>query len=254
MNEKNATTGMPGALTSAEVLLTDSIATLQIDNQTGKKKKQKPPKPGSKKAQLVKKSPPTNSKSILRESIGTPIIYCVKTVIIVECINTIQLKNCLENVHVFYENNKLNGINFPLSVWFEWLNLNHDSLNFDELYIQRAVEQFSDGVYLIGYIKGDQQTYIHEWAHSHYFISSEFRKMVAELWATLDTKLKSVIERELVMRNYKPEVFEDEFQAYVFESPTDFGNRWKSLLLPIHKQLKSVIDVPKLDESMKLRI
>jgi hypothetical protein len=60
-----------------------------------------------------------------------------------------------------------------------------------------------------------------------FHLAPTYRDFVKEQWTSLDKKLQKVIEKELEMRNYKKEMYLDEFQAYLLDDPADFGRKWR---------------------------
>ena len=59
-----------------------------------------------------------------------------------------------------------------------------------------------------------------------------------QLWNQLDEDTRSLISKELKFRNYKEDVFIDEFQAYVIEGPNELGKKVGPYLKEAHKVLK----------------
>jgi hypothetical protein len=77
---------------------------------------------------------------------------------------------------------------------------------------------------------------------------------VAQIWSDLPMAVKDVIRQELKMRNYREDVFEDEFQAYCTETHLDFGKKVADCLIFIHKQLKANMKFPTLTEDDKISL
>jgi hypothetical protein len=69
------------------------------------------------------------------------------------------------------------------------------------------------------------------------------------LWA-LSPACKKVVEQELTMRHYQPHVFIDEFQAYLVETPCEFGKKWSNELSPCHALLKKALPLFNLTSSI----
>ena len=67
--------------------------------------------------------------------------------------------------------------------------------------------------YIIGYIKGDKSTLIHEISHATYFMHSNYRNFVSECYSNLSAQVLQYINKELLIRGYKEDVYQDEFQA-----------------------------------------
>ncbi|KAI8911419.1 hypothetical protein BC831DRAFT_492294 [Entophlyctis helioformis] len=99
--------------------------------------------------------------------------------------------------------------------------------------------------YIIAGLHGDKSTLLHEWAHARFFLDASYRDLSHQLWDGLDTDARRAIEKELAMRNYRPDVFVDEFQAYVAENPEDFGKRWAPKVRDANRQLRQIINVPR---------
>lgn len=90
-----------------------------------------------------------------------------------------------------------------------------------------------DGTYTIAYIKGDYLTKMHERRHAMYYLNSDYRKYINELWSSLDPAVKRDIEKFLKRCGYKDSVIIDEFQAYAFteKEPDKFFGLKKGTLL-----------------------
>ncbi|KAJ3276512.1 hypothetical protein HDV01_004045 [Terramyces sp. JEL0728] len=205
-----------------------------------KDKKKKPPKPGSKAAQLLKSKPV--------KGFTKPTAYVNDSVLILYFATAQDLKDALMNVHLFYEKQELNGplkgVNFPIGVYYEWMGTISDYTE-GELYMKSLTANIQAN-YLIAGLKGDQSTFLHEWAHAVYFANSDYREMISKIYSGLDQNIRTVIEKELQQRNYHPNAYEDEFQAYVRENPADFGKKYSAYLSEIHQQLKKHVALPKL--------
>jgi hypothetical protein len=150
----------------------------------------------------------------------------------------------------------------PLQFWIDWVRA-EPSLQPAEAWLKDCCDQISSHEinYLIASLKGDTSSLLHEWAHARYFQDQEYCLFMYDclhlihrqnIYSNLDSKLKSSIETELLLRKYKPHVFADEFQAYILESPIDFGKKFKDQLLPIHTKLRQLISLPRLYESISI--
>ena len=74
-------------------------------------------------------------------------------------------------------------------------------------------------------------------------MKKQFESLDVHLELNPSDILKTV-ELELKMRGYQPQVYVDEFIAYLIESPFDFGKKSASLLKPLHLQLRNRIPRP----------
>jgi hypothetical protein len=82
--------------------------------------------------------------------------------------------------------------------------------------------------YVIVYKKGDILTKKHELLHAKYFIDSEYRKEVNELWGSFSDSYRKNVLNMLKKMNYPDDhsILLDEFQAYYFsEQPNFFGKQ-----------------------------
>lgn len=200
-----------------------------------KEKQPRPPKPGSKKAQLL--------STKVEHQFKLPEIYTHETTVFLIFKNQKDLKLALERVHHHYEkmvlNGPLKGINMPFCVYNEWKN----TVELTE-FESKVCELLEQPLYLIACLSGDRSTLLHEWAHAYYYSNSEFRLFITDEWNGLDPKTRLAIQKELKLRNYDESVFEDEFQAYILESPSDFGKKLTGTLSPLHLKLKEMIKMP----------
>lgn len=73
-----------------------------------------------------------------------------------------------------------------------------------------------DGSYTIAYLKGDYATKMHELRHAMYYLDSDYRNYINNLWSSLDDNTKRIIECFLKRCGYAESIFIDEFQAYAF--------------------------------------
>ena len=161
--------------------------------------------------------------------------------------NEFSMKLALNRVHVYYEQQELKGplrgINMPTQILFDWKQ-NVELTEFELL----IINQLEDYKYLIAYLNGDNSTLLHEWCHSVYYFNTSYQSLVKDYWNNLQPRTREHIKLELKMRNYSEIVYEDEFQAYVRENPSDFGKKWTSELQLVHQKLKSMVNVPLLVE------
>ncbi|KAH6567655.1 hypothetical protein BASA50_004761 [Batrachochytrium salamandrivorans] len=262
-------------------------------------KKERPPKPGSKKAQLLKphKRPSQLLSNALEEYI--PPAYVVhEQVLVLIFANPMSLKTALDRPHIAYEGGHLNGplrgVNFSADFLLRWGQLAVDqsgpeagilalihspalptsippplassttttpssstsipsSTHADTIPPCTATPRSNPNtqtagsahiVYVIAGIKGDRSTFLHEWAHARYFLDTLYRAEATRIWESLDTVVRRSIEKDLLMRQYQPTVLIDEFQAYLVETPADFGKRWAGVLNPHHVKLRALVKAP----------
>ncbi|KAI9199802.1 uncharacterized protein BJ171DRAFT_517111 [Polychytrium aggregatum] len=95
--------------------------------------------------------------------------------------------------------------------------------------------------YLIASLRGDTSTILHEWAHAQYFLNAHYRQEAERIWADLDGDLQTAVRKELALRNYSDRVTVDEFQAYIVETPSEFGKKFASRLSLAHRALKGLL-------------
>ncbi|KAJ8327931.1 hypothetical protein QVD99_006335 [Batrachochytrium dendrobatidis] len=271
----------------------DTVTSTLTPNTTTKK--EKPPKPGSKKAQLLKaQSKTTSSKGTDHADPYVMPNYAVHgQVLVLVFAKASSLKAALLQPHICYEGQQLNGplkgVNFPVASFLEWsaqtpnktlaetsivdlvigLEANkviedvvkpgsqnpcsvsslakiEPSAHADVLPTGASLQATDSAnvLYIISGLKGDRSTFLHEWAHARFFLDASFKAESTRIWDALDPQLKRHIQKELLMRNYRPDVFVDEFQAYVLESAEDFGKRWAEHLKVPHAKLRSLVNLP----------
>ncbi|KAL2919107.1 hypothetical protein HK105_201377 [Polyrhizophydium stewartii] len=234
--------------------------------------KSKPPKPGSKKAQLLKKqsdaagaSPAPGAAAAQAGPAEPPAAAVHGAVVVLVFRDARTLKAALDRPHVAYEGGTLKGplkgVNFPLSALADWDKRTPDKTPAEQdllalvarLASSPAASASGDDAappaaeplqYLIAGLRGDRSTFVHEWAHARFFLDASFRAAATAIWDELDADLKRAIERELAMRNYRPDVFIDEFQAYICETPDDFGRRWGPRLREHHVRIRALVSAP----------
>ncbi|KAJ3125672.1 hypothetical protein HK098_008332 [Nowakowskiella sp. JEL0407] len=207
----------------------------------------------------------------------TPPSYCyLDNVIFLFFNNSADLKSALGRPHVFYEGGSLQGplrgVNFPRLSFMEWVKslgtdsntigtIDENSFTLAEISIITFINSIADALYIVGCLKSDRTTLFHEWTHSQFFLNSNYKSTVLELWDSLNTLPKSeheslfitftdqerlkfaqVVNLELKMRGYKVENYTDEFQAYlVAEGEYEFGKKWGGKLKGIVEFLRTSI-------------
>jgi hypothetical protein len=205
-------------------------------NEVQTRKKKKPPKPGSKQAKELKQ------RDIVFEM---PDVFTAESTIIFKFSSSSAMKAAFERPHCYYEKQELRGplkgVNFPISIYNEW------KISTDLTECEKAIAQVIEAIgpeYLVSCLKKDASTFLHEWAHVVYHFNMDYREEVKAKWMELSGETKIGIEKELSMRNYAPQVYLDEFQAYVRESPGDFGKKFTKELQPIHEFFKRRVMIP----------
>lgn len=137
----------------------------------------------------------------------------------------------LGRVHKLYEGGELKGnlkgVNFPYELYKKYVEKN--VLTPEEKVVQRNIEkqiEKTTGIrYIVGILKGDRYTKIHETAHYRYYSDERYRKKVQKIWESLGRDVRVYIEKKLKELGYKDEKIVDEFQAYLIEDSKYFGNR-----------------------------
>ncbi|KAI8911055.1 hypothetical protein EDD86DRAFT_204293 [Gorgonomyces haynaldii] len=200
------------------------------------------PKPGSKKW-IEQKS---KKETVL------PTAYLENGILILLFSDPPTMRLYLQRAQSYYEKKELRnlrGVNMPYETWKMWraeTDLTPEELQLDQL-LQRL-----DVFYLAGCLAKDRSSLLHEMAHAHYYQTPAYQAQVSRIWQDLEKPVRSHIEQELKMRNYHPDVFEDEFQAFVAESASDFGQKFASVLYPLHKVLRPQIRPAVLDPQSKI--
>ena len=158
-----------------------------------------------------------------------------------------SMANSLLNPHIYYEKSKLKGplkgVNFPTKIYSEWIN-NTELLSCDENIIREIIFNHQNIIYIIACHISDKSSILHEWAHAVYFMDCSYNKLANDLFNNVPLNCQIAIKKELFIRNYQPNVYIDEFQAYLVETPLEFGKKWKDILIPFHLKLKQ--NLPKL--------
>ena len=95
--------------------------------------------------------------------------------------------------------------------------------------------------YIVACLGNDPSTLRHEWAHYLYYNDESYRVLVYTIWQELKADAKKAICKDLTLWNYNKEVFADEFQAYLAESPSVFGKKWSPYLYQWHAKFKSIL-------------
>lgn len=155
-----------------------------------------------------------------------------------------DLKDCFYDIHLKYEqqklNSKLEGINFPFSFYMENHCLNNETL----VYCHNVMMGLKSPKYVIAAVYNDKSTILHEYCHAVYYLDLCYRKHVEEMWSSLEKRVRKSIEKDLEMRGYRMDVYLDEFQAYLVEDLVGFGKRWREVLLPIRNGFRLYVNLP----------
>jgi len=126
--------------------------------------------------------------------------------------------------------------------------------NEEQLIPQRILPLLPDDnepIYVIAFVGRDYSTFGHEWAHCLYHTNPAYQDHVRVVWERdLTDKLRKVISLELEMRKYHRDKWLDEFQAYLYENPAEFGRKWKEALTPPHQALVRLLSPPPLLSNM----
>jgi hypothetical protein len=120
--------------------------------------------------------------------------------------------------------------------------------------IMKVLEDHQNLDYLMASLKGDASTLYHEYAHARFHLDDSLKAMAQDMYNTLPLQIRKTVDLELKMRGYQESVFVDEFQAYLLESPEDFGRRWGPQLRPMHDQLRKKIPKPDLKNEINWSI
>ncbi|KAI8817115.1 uncharacterized protein EV422DRAFT_542478 [Fimicolochytrium jonesii] len=246
-----------------------------------KTKKKPPPKPGSKAYLALKKSVQSEPASATPDPFTPPTIsHCpTQNVLILSFTRPSDLTAALGRPHVAYEGGHLKGplkgVNFPVDFLRRWVEgLGADRVTAEEAWMLALVKgsgvpvdfgELPDGPsappppppspqslgirtpvrYICAYLRNDRSTLLHEWAHAMFFTSPSYRDACEQLYKdVLDDKARAAVGVELRMRNYKEEVYMDEWQAYCVEGPTEFGKKWSRVMKEPHVVLRKLVGAP----------
>ncbi|KNC98769.1 uncharacterized protein SPPG_05750 [Spizellomyces punctatus DAOM BR117] len=244
-------------------------------------KPKKPPKPGSKAAILLKQQQQA-LKTAPSDTVFIPPIKTLDAetgVLILAFQNSNSLRAALGRPHVAYEGGTLKGplkgVNFPMEHLANWAQDLHteQATEAEKLMIEllddsgtAAVDrqqpstapdgaasatgalstpQFRSRItYICAYVHPDRSTLLHEWAHARFYLCNIYRSLCESLYSNLDDSSRRIVEKELSLRNYKPNVYIDEWQAYCVESPMEFGKKSIRVMTDPHRILKKAVGLP----------
>lgn len=202
------------------------------------------------------------SKSALPQATTTQPTYTAihdpSGVLILQFSTISSLQKCLERPHIAYEGAELRGplkgVNFPVMHLLQWATMiRKENLTKDELEMfslirtknkkslmdwENVYEKQLESRYLLACVAGDMSTMLHEWAHAVYYLDEDYKRLSHQLYEQLPGDIKEIIDKELAFRNYRDDVFVDEFQAYVVEGPSELGKKLTMQLMQSHKMLK----------------
>lgn len=98
---------------------------------------------------------------------------------------------------------------------------NRVGYNFPSSYIHTTLPGLKQShKYVIGYLKGDKKTAIHEMCHAMFYCDNSYRKKWTKKWNSLNFIDKRKISKKLTAMGYSNNVLIDEYQAY----SQDFSN------------------------------
>lgn len=156
------------------------------------------------------------------------------------------LKNIL-NILQFCNNKPIN---------YSMDNINTNTCNEECVYISDSYDfeycinsnNKKNSLYLIGYLKLDKSTILHELSHALYYTNQEYYNKIDLLWNSLERDIQIIITKHILLIGYNKQHILDEWQAYLIESPLEFGKKIKSIMNPLHNELQKYIKFPNLKE------
>ncbi|PWN98641.1 hypothetical protein FA09DRAFT_329689 [Tilletiopsis washingtonensis] len=87
----------------------------------------------------------------------------------------------------------------------------------------------------------------HELSHALFYLSPVFARAAGAAWDGLPRKSRSIIEHDLRLRGYAPEVWVDEFQAYIAENDAEFGQAARAACAEAEQELSAARRQAKID-------
>ena len=165
-------------------------------------------------------------------------VYTQDTIIVLE-FNSMGLMNTyMEDISCFYEGKTTNmrsGHNFPKSILINYfksiLQSSKTTLTREKQFMFTLLEKHPTAQYIIGYVKGDVKTKLHELKHALYYTDQNYKDSVNQFWKNMDAETRERITSFLKALGYCDDVLIDEFQAYHFtEKPNFFGLKLRSRL------------------------
>ncbi|KAI9097298.1 hypothetical protein DFS34DRAFT_119272 [Phlyctochytrium arcticum] len=251
----------------------DGDSTLALPSEDRKK----PPKPGSQAYIRHQKEERARKTAQLADSQALPFTYPTVTfcsgngVLVLGFRTSADLTAALGRPHVFYEGGRLKGalkgVNFPVQGLQKWVaSLDSEMATTEEQWVIDQIKELclrkpgtdadnslaelkttsssTEVTYICAYIRPDKSTLLHEWAHAQYHLSTAYRETCHSLYEELSEAVRKVVRNELEMRNYRPEVFVDEWQAYCVEGPGEFGKKCAKEMSVPHRILKDELGLP----------
>ncbi len=114
------------------------------------------------------------------------------------------------------------GFNVPSNIIKECYKVNSERTKEDKFFLSicEKAEMLSkqegfDSYYLLGVRKGDTKTLDHEIAHGLFTTNSDYRKVMTEAVASIDSNVIEPMFKDLTAIGYGPNVHIDEAQAYL---------------------------------------
>jgi hypothetical protein len=157
----------------------------------------------------------------------------------------------LSNLLMLIEKKNLKNLK-GLNVSFQFMKEHAEELTEMELILYSHLLPI-DPKYVICCLEHDASTLYHEYAHAYFYLYESYRSSVKEFYNQLPPLVLKSIHSDLKLRGYIQENYIDEFQAYLLESPADFGKKHASFLKPIHLALRQLVPRPNL-HSFKLAV
>jgi hypothetical protein len=114
------------------------------------------------------------------------------------------------------------GLNFPMDIVVKYIK--ECVKDIKDCFLKKYVDKIK---YVIVYKKGDKDTKEHELMHAKYYIDTEYKKRIDEMWYNMSEKSKTRVIEMLKRMGYNVNCMSiviDEFQAYYYtESDNFFG-------------------------------
>jgi hypothetical protein len=161
-------------------------------------------------------------------SIGLP-WHCkeINCVLEMEFESKQEMQRLLEPPARLYEGGAVRrvGFNFPLYLPSLRSHLGPE--------LSGVVDKHPRCTYLIGYLRGDIPTLLHERCHALFHQEACYRALVARLWEWVDAREQARCSAFMHAQGYPPAVHLDEFQAYLLtERRSLWGGRLTQHSLP----------------------
>jgi hypothetical protein len=108
-----------------------------------------------------------------------------------------------------------NGFNVPGDVVLNFNFLFQDITKKEEKILNKIDYSKAEDFYILGVVKGDEETIQHEIAHAFYYLNKEYKKEMNNLLKQMPKRMRKRIEKELLSIGYCKQVLKDEIQAYL---------------------------------------